>query len=266
MKPTAIDFFSGSHGHFLEYCINRYIYQIPSFADQLLTATGTSHGLKGNSEYLSKRQAVSGHYTEFNSPVVADNIVRIVISDFMGACCYQLNVINRAGDVTADEKNQQLPDSVLNSPSQLRNYYYSKFTGDGYQLPSNWQRPGFDFEMSSLYRFDCFLHEMKNTADYLNLTFTPDRELGILWKQFLEKNHGLQAWQRCQNAVEQIFCNDSSRLDFDIQHQALLNCLLSRAVGIHDGALFDQDQYPGTTKEIYHHIQKHIDTFDSRFV
>lgn len=267
MTQTAIDFFSGSHGNFLEYCINRYIYKTSSFADLLLTSQGTSHGLKQNKEYVLTRQAESNHYSEFDLPAQADNIIRIVVTDFKGYCCYQLNVINRAGDISAEQKSNELPDAVLNSPCQLRNYYYSKLNNlnDGYQLPGNWKYSGFDFEMSSMYCLESFLHSLKLTADYLNLTFVPDRELGELWQKFIAKNHGLQIWKKCQKQFEQIFSNANHSIDLDIQHQALLNCLISRSVGMHDGAMFNQDQYPQTTQQLYQHIQQHLDTFDSRF-
>lgn len=262
---TALDFFSGSHGNFLEYCINRYIYKTPSFADLLITETGTSHGLYTHQPYLDCKQTVCAHFTEFDFDTDAPTVVRIVIQDFQGQCCYQINVLNRAADITAEEREQELSSTVTNSPVQLRNYYYSKLNHDGYTIPGDWKYPGFDFEMSSLYQFESFLHELKRTADYLNLTFTPDQELGKLWQQFIAKNHGLQAWFACQRAMEQIFAGDDVEIKFDIQRQALLNCLISRSVGMYDGAMFDQDEYPATTGEIYQHIQQHIETFDSRF-
>ena len=76
---------------------------------------------------------------------------------------------------------------------------------------------------------------------------------------------GLQIWKKCQKQFEQIFSNANHSINLDIQHQALLNFLISRSVGMHDGAMFNQDQYPQTTQQLYQHIQQHLDTVDSRF-
>ena len=51
----------------------------------------------------------------------------------------------------------------------------------------------------------------------------------------------------------------------DIWTQALLNYLLSQSIGICDGVLFDKDNYPSNSSQIYQIAQQYICDFDSRF-
>jgi hypothetical protein len=47
--------------------------------------------------------------------------------------------------------------------------------------------------------------------------------------------------------------------------QALINSLLSNSVGVFYGELFDNDNYPTTTCQIWNIVDQHLKTFDQRF-
>jgi hypothetical protein len=89
--------------------------------------------------------------------------------------------------------------------------------------------------------------------------------LAILWQHFVDKNHGLKAWQKCEEVFLKIVSNKDCIVDLSISEQALLNFMLSRCFAIYDGPLFENSVYPTNTQAIWQHIQQHIDTFDERF-
>ena len=271
MTPIHIDFFSGSHGNFVEYVVNTYLYNGPKFDELLFTPLGASHGVRTNSKYLNSKRADSNHYTEFNIPIPesCSQLVRIVIPDYKGYICYQVNVINRAGDQTAQTKISKIDNQLNNLPAQLRNFYYSKFMDKslGYNVywNSNSKYDVFEFNMTALYSLREFYQELYKLAKFLNTTFVPNDNLAVLWKKFINKNHGFLDWEYCNQVLQDIFLNNNYCIDLTVQQQALLNCFISNTIGMYNGELFDNNQYPTTTGKIYKIICQHLDTFDNRF-
>jgi hypothetical protein len=202
-----LDFYSGSHGHFLEYVINTYIYGGPRVT-QVFTELGTCHGIRADSEYCRRRVVTAAHYSEFKIPVV-DNphkVIRITANSDMENICYQINVQCRAGDMFEKKKSQEINDNIKDSPVELRMDYYSKFSlaECGYQKPSQWRWDSVDhyeFPMRNLYDALNFYSELQQLSKFLNHSFKPDPSLMQLWQTFCDKNHGLQAWK---NAIKYI--------------------------------------------------------------
>jgi hypothetical protein len=266
-----LDFFSGSHGHFLEYVINTYIYNGPR-VQQVFTELGTAHGIRQDLAYQAAKQVHSAHYSEFNIPVAVPptKVIRIVVNNLQGRVCYLININNRAGDIPSDKKNLQLPANLRDSPKTLRNTYYSKFLSDeyGYELPSRWKFdtvPIFEFEMTALYDIFEFYKTLRNLAEFLGHKLTISPELTKLWKEFIQFNHGINSWQRCNNLLPDIFAGNNVEFALNIEEQAILNQLLSQSIGIFDGSLFENDVYPSNTLDVWKCVQHHIDTFDARF-
>ena len=58
-----------------------------------------------------------------------------------------------------------------------------------------------------------------------------------------------------------------NNIEFDstICEQALINSMLTQTVGIFDGELFDRDNYPSNTSQLWNQIDRHLKTFDQRF-
>jgi hypothetical protein len=267
-----IDFWGGSHGHFLEYIVNCWIFDAPRVKN-LFTHTGACHGAKKQKFYLDKAMVKCGHFSQNNIQVqcVPDKIVRITIDDFVGACCYQINVVCRAGDIPKKDKETKfIPSDVLNNMALLRLNYYSKFTDSeyGYKLPGQWKFeniPALQINMSLLYDFVSFLTTLKHIAEFFGHTFRPDQELFTVWEKFIELNQGWQSWVKCNNLVKAILANQDCEIDLIIEQQALLNVLLSKTIGIFDGELFSAVHYPSNTKIIHSLIKQHLDSFDSKF-
>jgi hypothetical protein len=267
-----IDFWTGSHGNFLEYVINCWIFGVPK-TNHLFTHTGASHRAKADKNYREKSIIVCGHYSEYNLMVLLppEKLIRIVIEDLVGACCYQINIACRAGDLSKeDQERASIPLHVRQHPNLLRGNYFAKLADieHAYEMPNRWRFQdisSLEVNMSCLYDFFSFLSTMKKIADFLEQKFTPDCELIDLWTEFMARNQGWQAWTMCNSVLMDSIADRDRDIDLNIQQQALLNFLLSKAIGIFDGDLFDRPDYPCNTKQIYKLIKMHLDTFDSRF-
>jgi hypothetical protein len=269
-----LDFHSGSHGHFLEYVVNTYIFS-GHRVDNLITDLGTCHNAVKNTDYQHTRRIRCGHYSEFGLATPKfSQVVTISVGGQFANICYQINVECRAGDIPQEKKKQTIPESIRNSAGQLRNNYYSKFLDPslGYPAPNNLQQqwkskniPVFDVPMHALYSLTDFYSVLHNLANFLNHTFNPDPSLAQLWQNFILKNHGVQAYEKAKNLVKHALSNEFVVFEASIIEQALINYYLSQCIGMHDGPLFDSDKYPTTTQQIWQIIQNHIQTFDQRF-
>ena len=266
-----LDYYSGSHGNFLEYLVNRFIFKVPR-VENIFTKLGTCDILRQIPEYGHARMLQSEHYSEFGHPTpdVIKKVVRIVVAGYQEKICYQINVDCRAGDIPAEKKALAMPDELKKSSSQLRQTYYAKlkFEENGYCFPGSWLDLGHDvynFPMGDLYNFQKLLIQLNKLSNFLECTFNPGPELAKVWQQFIDRNHGLQAWQK----VETILFHTMSNHDWEFVatpwEQALINLQLSEIVNIADGPLFDNDLYPTNTQQIWKCVQQSMHEFDNRF-
>ena len=264
-----LDFFSGSHGHFLEYVINTYIFTGPRVAN-FFTELGASHGIRRDADYMNSRIVCAAHYTEFDIDILEKpaQVVRISTATQMEKIIYQINIMHRAGDIPVEKKIMLIPESVRNNESQLRLDYFSKLTDTGYLLPGNWRWndvPNYEFAMGSLFDLCNFYIELKKLAHFLNHSFNPDESLAQLWQEFMQRNQGWCYWKKSQDLITKSLANENFEFNADLWTQALLNCLLMQSIGICDGVLFDDDTYPSNTNQLYQIVQQYICEFDKRF-
>lgn len=265
-----LDFFSGSHGHFLEYVINTWLFKGPKVPN-IFTTLGASHNIRNHYAYMKERLACAAHYSEFSikSPCPS-KLVRISITNDWANWIYQINILSRAGDVPIEKKLLLTPSQVRNVPKDLRNEWYAKFNlaNHGYPRPGNWQwqdLPSYNFPMESLFDHATFYSELYQLSKYLDTTFVPDQELGTLLTDFLSKNQGWQYYSKCQYLIHQVFAGTNVDFSSDQILQALINSSLTKSVGMFDGMLFDQDDYPTNTRQLWDMIQIHLESYDSKF-
>jgi hypothetical protein len=269
-SPTIfLDFFSGSHGHFLEYVINAYIFKGPRVAN-FFTELGASHGIRHDPDYMSNRVVGAAHYTEFkiDVPETPTQVVRISVASQIEKIIYQINIMHRSGDMPVEKKIMLVPESVRNNKHQLRLDHFSKLNDKGYSLPGNWRWnniPSYEFAMGSLFDLCDFHIELKKLAHFLNHSFSPDESLAELWQEFMQRNQGWNYWKKSHDLITRSLANENFEFDADIWTQALLNYWLSQSIGICDGVLFDADTYPSNTNQIYQIVQQYICDFDNRF-
>jgi len=265
-----LDFFSGSHGHFLEYVVNTWLFKGPR-VKHIFTNTGASHGIRKDLEYMSQRRIYAAHYTEFNIPLQPQyKIVRITLNKHWANWIYQINVCARAGDMPLEKKTKLVPESVRAVSSDFRNDWYSKlnFSNNGYNLPGKWASPdslSFDFSIESLFDSVNFYTELYRLAAFLETRFVPDQDLMELLNKFLTKNQGWQYYTACKQLSELALANQAVEFSSDEVLQALINSVLSMTVGMFDGELFTCNDYPTNTLKISQLITKHLQTFDQRW-
>jgi len=265
-----LDFFSGSHGHFLEYVINTWLFKGPRVGN-IFTDLGASHVPWSDLNYMSNRMIAAKHYSEFDIECdVPDQVVQISISDDCARWIYQINVVERAGDIPAEKKNEEIPDMVRKIPHAFRNSWYSKFNFEenGYTLPNNWrwrEVPSFVFPMESLFDINDFYRRLYQLSKFLNITFVPDHDLAQLFEMFLIKNQGWQSYSKCKNIVHESLLRNNIEFTSNVCEQALINSMLTQIIGIFDGELFDYDDYPSNTLQLWNLIDHHLITFDQRF-
>lgn len=267
-----IDFFSGSHGHFLEYVINTWMFGGPRVHD-VFTPLGACHGIRVDKKYMDHRIICAQHFTEKNllpSMIDPDRIVVITIDSEWGNLLYQINIMCRAGDIPIEEKMLHIPNEVRTNVKNLRNEWYSKFGSKdhGYQLPSQWKWKSTDihkFPMESMFDIQEFYQQLQKTASYLNITFSPDQELATLVQNFWARNQGWQYFNQAKNIVQAILLGHHVNFQSDEILQGLINSMLSRSIGIFDGSLFASDSYPNSSTDIAKIVRQHVENFDRRF-
>jgi hypothetical protein len=267
---NVVDFFGASHGHFVDYVLNVWIYQghrVP----KVFTDLGTSHVPFKDQNYHGSRQIFQGHYTESNlGHFTPKKIVRISIDQDWAKWIYQINVMCRVADIPLEESIKLIDTEVRQQPRMLRNQWYSKFIDDSHAhtYPGNWRWqsiPAFDFGMEKLYDLYNFYNTMYNCAEYLGMRFCPDIELAQLWQEFIQRNQGWQIYTKCKTIVDQVLSGIDAPITTNEIEQALINAMLSKTVYIFDGPLFEENQYPNSTAEIWDKIQQHLVAFDQRF-
>jgi hypothetical protein len=263
-----LDFYSGSHGHFLEYVINTYIFRGPR-VDKIFTKLGTSHGIRYDVNYMNNRLIVAGHYSELNIPTTdPTSVVRILVNTDYSKIIYQINVDCRAGDIPTEKKKQNIPANIRVNPQLLQNDYFSKlkFLEYGYKIPGDWRWSNlaciYEFPMESLFDLTAFYSEMHKLSIFLNHSWNPDASLAMIWKEFIEANHGVRSWKKCKNILEMSLANTPLEFDCTAWEQALLNLMLQQSIG----CLIDEtSNFPKNTQEIHQIIQQYIETFDMQF-
>ena len=265
-----LDFFSGSHGHFLEYVINTWIFKGPR-VDNIFTELGTCHRIRDNSVYVANKIVHARHYSEFDVDCVKPSkVIRINIGDDWDNWIYQINVLARAGDIPLEKKLSTTPSQVRNTPNKIRNEWYARFNSQehGYLRPHTWRWqpvPAFDFSMKTLFDPVSFYIELHSLSKFLEMTFVPDHELYQLLTQFLDLNQGWQYYTKSKQAVDHALAGRNVEFSGDEISQALINSMLTKCVGIFDGELFDGDRYPNNTAQLWNCVDHHLSTFDERF-
>lgn len=265
-----LDFFSGSHGHFLEYVINTWIFKGPKVTN-IFTEIGSCHLARKDPNYLSNRIVYAQHYTEL-AVDCADptNIIRINIGNNENNWIYQINAYIRAGDIPLEKKLRTTPIEVRSVPSKFRNEWYARFNNWDYEYkrPQGWrwpQIPAFDFSMKTLFDPVSFYNELRLLAEFLGMTFVPDHELHQLLTKFLDLNQGWQYYSKSKQVIDHALAGHNIEFTSDEILQALINSMLTKCVGIFDGDLFDHDQYPVNTAQVWNCVNHHLKTFDQKF-
>jgi hypothetical protein len=119
--------------------------------------------------------------------------------------------------------------------------------------------------MESLFDPVNFYTELYKLAAFLGTTFVPDQELSMLLDEFLNRNQGWQYYTKSKQLAAAAFAGKKIEFASDEILQSMINSILSSTVGVFDGKLFNNNDYPTNTLEISELITQHLQTFDQRF-
>jgi hypothetical protein len=285
-----IDFYAGSHGHFLEFLINKYVYKDPQFENFLpFTDQGTSHNRVFDPNLTeSTLQCQSTHYSYDDQQKLVgreklilikkikpdDLIIRIVVEhDSLYYIIY--NAHTRAGDISLDVHSLEVDtvaklksakkfqpwlkfiDHNNDSPrSILRNMIYSQIREYGMfaQINNfyNFTSPSnvINLEISTFYDINLLSDFLVSVADRCSVTVDLTG-LREIWEMFISKVESVYSRKKIDDIFEKIVNNIS--YDFgklNIIEEAYLNVRITQTFDIHSGISVFSDNYPSNTKII----------------
>lgn len=274
----AIDFSPGSHGHFLDYVINAYIFNLDIKEIDIFQSSGACHVINSDQTYQSvARMTRHGHFTSFGReyPDYIDKIVRIKHDkkyDFILLVniwyrCHpdSMNVIDFNVEDIIELHKKLISDN--HSDLGLRNDWFAKLNSEIIytDLVPNSKLPIFEFNFAAFFDLIDFLSELRRLSDWLNMTFVYDSRLADLWYDFIGRNQGYQKYHRVQDILSCIVTDQKCVIESDWQIQAFLNYKIAKIYNLHDGLLFDIEIYPQDAREIYALIDQHVKSFDEKF-
>lgn len=276
----AVDFASGLHGHFLEYVINKFIFNVPSDTQNIFQSTGAAHRINWDTKYQKNKVTVGGHFSSWNFhyPKEITQIVWIKHDrelDFV----LLVNIAERCSPITMKSDDFDIEEvkkehiermfDKFATDRELRMNWFDKLEGFHNGKTANLKQltslPVFDFDYRAFFNLPNFIAELEKTANFLSMTLKFDLELVDLWNEFMSKNSGYKLFTRCNILLEKIISNVEDQIDNDWRMHAYINYRLSKIFRLYDGVLFDEEKYPTDTTVVHEMILAHIESFDSRF-
>jgi len=268
-----IDFAPAAHGHFLQYVINNYIFNINCKFD-IFSASGAAHNTEYNSDYNVKSIIDYMHCSSYDQliPKRYQKIVYIK-HDIRYDYIMLYNSYDRCHGFLPSNSQKELinamHDDILSEPNDIRRRanWYSKlmnrsgFLTDQVSKQINTDKPVYKFKYSSFFDVNLFYAELQQISKFFADTFTPDDSLAHLHQKFLDKNDGYSSYKKCMNILESIHLNQDTEITTDWKEEAFLNYNLTKIYRIHSGDLFNND-YPRNTKIIYNIVQEHLRLLD----
>lgn len=278
MKQYLIDFAPGLHGHFLEYVINRYVFSVEPQLDSIFQSSGACHPINTDHAYQEDKLITQGHFSSFGY-LYPSTVQKIVFVEHDPDLDFILlvNMYYRChpDSVNAQDFNikeiTQLQESLMfaGSDHEFKNNWYSKLMEHRFEHADKQPSavlPMYRFKYSSFFDLYKFLLELRNTADFLEHTFSFDPSLILLWTEFIDRNQGYSLWTQGNTLFENIASGTDAKIDNDWKLHAYLNYKISKVFRLYDHPrLFGAEKYPTTTQEIFDIIVDHIRNFDQHW-
>lgn len=276
---VEIDFFGGTHGHFLEYCIN-------SMADDRNKNINpfTKHG--GSHNFFYKTVAVADHYTFLKKQHLLKTGGVISIRAKKEDCLLiSMLCMARGGDHGLDLKNleKNLYNSIKNTPfditENLKNSYnidisksnsisrgilreYFKFSfkdyNSNYMLTEiekqkyNNSIKVYDLYFRDVYCYDKLLRHLININDMFNLNAIPTLDIKI-WQEFMDKNKFIELENDTYCILTAINKKQHRKINFNLIQESWLNAQLENLYG--KEMPLKQERYFSSTKEIIEYLE-----------
>jgi hypothetical protein len=236
------------------------------------------HPIALDSTYQQNRIVHKGHYSSFDCqyPIDTTNIIfvkhnpefdLILLTNIFYRCHSTALDVDDNNVTSMHTDNMFNPDGTVVA---LRNNWYAKLMERHFALTEkkySTDLPTFDFDYASFFSLDQFLLELKKVADFLNNNFVFDKSLVSLWQEFIDRNQGYQLFLQSNQVFNQIVSGESFPIDPDWKMQAYINYKISTTFKLYDQLeLFQKENYPTNTKQIYELIIDHIENYHQKFV
>jgi len=275
-----IDFAPGAHGHFLEFIVNRYIFGVEHSVESIFQSTGATHVIDVDPIYQKNKVAKCQHYssldnnkrykTQFDKIIFIKhdpNFDFVLLTNIFYRC--HPDVV-RSKDANADliiAFHTQMMGN-LTTDRDLRNDWFAKLNErhfDECEKRAQSDVSVFDFDFGSFFNLTKFLQELERMAEYLNITFKFDLSLVELWNEFMDKNQGYKLYNLANTLLNHVYNNHNVEIPNNWKLHAYMNNTISKIFRIHDGELFEAEQYPTNTQQFHKIILDHTSSFDARF-
>ena len=271
----SLDFAPGAHGHFLEYVINRYIFDMPEIKN-IFQSSGAADRLSTFDDYRTNKAVNCGHYSSFGLPMTESTEKIIFIRHtpaldiiLLTNIYYRCHAVaSRSYDYDVEKIMEYHRTLMLESQEdwQLKNNWYTKLTERhfdqtlAYNNPRN--LPTFNFNFECFFDFTKFVSVLQEVSQFVNMTLRYDSSLYDLWLEFMNRNQGYDLYTQGNRILSFAYGNQPHEIPNNWQLHAYLNYVLSASFRIHDGILHTNKIYPTDTCELYSIIQKHLAEFD----
>lgn len=252
-----IDFASGQHGHFLEYVISKYIYNI-EMTDDLFDAQGTCDLFVEDEEYRRKRVIRCGHYSSKGHPTkYAPSVIFIKHPDNKIKYDYILlnNTFFKAGSKDADLTAARIAEMDNN----LKINWYDKLTklsfGHGLTFESYMKADHmYEFQFESFFSFPEFVIELLNVAKFLNRSLQYNLSLLELWNTFIKKNQGYNNYVIAEGLFNNIVNGEDVQIVNDWIIHSYLNARITAMFNLYEQGIFNDTPYPNSTKDVHNWV------------
>jgi len=263
----AIDFSPSLHGHFLEYIINRYIFNCVKIVD-VFEESGASDIIETNKEYQDSLIAKCDHYSEFNKeyPHGTTSVIYIKHTERYDFVSF-VNSFYRVFDRTNIKENSpqdifkfHISNLEATSECDMRNRLYTKLFKrhfDELYSKKKTDTPVCNFEFGSFFTLHEFISSLRIIADFLNKQLIFNNNLVKDWSKFIKVNQGYQYLLIGETLVDSIIKGKNVLIEDNVFIHAYINCQLSHAFPIYTGSIFDDEKYPQSTLEVHNLINEH---------
>lgn len=288
-----LDFVPGTHGHFLEYVLNRLLNILDDYQDPF-TALGTSHAQ--STAYRRAREIYCGHWYRSNIYALehSDRVIRITFEPEDVLLVTSMSLL-RAADLQIDNNTLH-----IETAQKLQNQFYMEFLENIYRAYPNIHRTpdiprhilreyfkfGFrDFALNGYWQElqrllavkvnDCFEFDIKTIYDHDRLL---DR-LGVLQRwldrpldlannwlpeahaKFLSKVPYLNSKDQCDQIVDAVVGRQSAPIPaLTLLQESYINGRLEHLFGRE--MPFDQTDYFTNTESMLHYLDTEAPLLD----
>jgi hypothetical protein len=262
MSPNIkIDFHGGTHGHFLEYVVNTYVFKCPQSIDSIYSDRGSIKEID-----RPGRRVVCGHFSNNAQGRDADpkyigfeftpndKIIRIAVNQEEDSFFIAFtNLIYRSSGATFEQHMDNIPEEIRSNQALLRNDFYSKINerqryADLFPKFSYVWNENFEFPFMHFYDFAKFCETLTKLSTWLGEKFVPNTDLYDLWLQFISKNQGLNSYNQCKEIVESILGNQEKRIACTTLEEAWIIYKITKITGVY---LNIDSDFPKSTQQIY---------------